>query len=384
MSGCPRSPRRAIAVVCLLCIGSTAPAPAWARPDEAAARALAEEALEHAGAADYRRAARTFERAFERVPKPAYAFNAGRMYDLLGEPLSAVRAYRRALEQARKPDRRAPIEAELAAALAKLATLTVAVDGDGDGALGTTLKVDGDPDRCALAEACLLVPGRHFVEVSPGAGRPAVQRVLDLRAGQTTTERLRLVPGETALEVDASVRGASVFLDGALVGVTPCVRRPQQAGTFVLRVEAEGHVPHAEERRIEPGQRVSLHVTLAPLPPLLPPGPSRGGVVLRSALFPGWGQLHAERSTAGAVWASAGAVAALATLTGAVAGSWLTAERDGERDLARWNQLEDWATGMYWLSLSAGIAFGAAWGSSLVHAALLDLPPATARAPPDR
>jgi len=152
----------------------------------------------------------------------------------------------------------------------------------------------------------------------------------------------------------------------------------------VLRVEAEGHVPHAEERRIAPGQRVSLHVTLAPLPPLLPPGPSRGGVVLRSALFPGWGQLHAERSTAGAVWASAGAVAALATLTGAVAGSWLTAERDGERDLARWNQLEDWATGMYWLSLSAGIAFGAAWGSSLVHAALLDLPPATARAPPDR
>jgi hypothetical protein len=69
------------------------------------------------------------------------------------------------------------------------------------------------------------------------------------------------------LVVEASERGASVKVDGSLIGTTPLLGKATlAAGPHLLEVEKAGYVTHAREVHIAPDELTEDQVTLVPSP----------------------------------------------------------------------------------------------------------------------
>lgn len=72
-------------------------------------------------------------------------------------------------------------------------------------------------------------------------------------------------PARGTLEVRSTPDGASVYIDGVLMGVTT-LRHPLLAGEHQVRVVADGHAPHVETVRVDARGTHTLAPLLAPLP----------------------------------------------------------------------------------------------------------------------
>ncbi|HJS75623.1 MAG TPA: PEGA domain-containing protein [Vicinamibacteria bacterium] len=77
------------------------------------------------------------------------------------------------------------------------------------------------------------------------------------------------VAGPGSISITATVDGASVYLDGELIGEAPVTRENVPAGRHRIRVEGAGHEPFETEVRIRAGARESVEVSLARLAPSL-------------------------------------------------------------------------------------------------------------------
>jgi hypothetical protein len=77
------------------------------------------------------------------------------------------------------------------------------------------------------------------------------------------------VAGPGALRVSASIEGASVYLDGELVGEAPYRNEQVSAGRHEIRVEKEGYQPFISQVRIRPGATSELTASLTAAPPSL-------------------------------------------------------------------------------------------------------------------
>jgi len=70
-------------------------------------------------------------------------------------------------------------------------------------------------------------------------------------------------PGRASLSVESSVSGASVFVDGRVVGRTPVIGVPLSSGMHKVRVEKDGYEPYRRSIRLEEGLSLSLYVDLS-------------------------------------------------------------------------------------------------------------------------
>jgi hypothetical protein len=78
-----------------------------------------------------------------------------------------------------------------------------------------------------------------------------------------------VAPAAGTLSVTASVEGASVYLDGELVGEAPYESGQVPTGRHQLRVEKEGYRPFISDVRIRPGAKSQIRATLTPASPSL-------------------------------------------------------------------------------------------------------------------
>ncbi len=103
---------------------------------------------------------------------------------------------------------------------------------------------------------------------STEAPPPATERPAEEQApGPVPREADVVAPG--SLAVVSSIEGASVFLDGDLLGEAPVTRENVPAGRHRVRVESGGHKPFEVEVRVRAGERTEVEAVLDPLAPSL-------------------------------------------------------------------------------------------------------------------
>ena len=83
-----------------------------------------------------------------------------------------------------------------------------------------------------------------------GLGLSLIKAMLDLHEG--------------SLHVDSTPRGARVFIDRKLVGVTPLLMTDVSAGSHVIRLETDGHSAWSSAIRVVAERQTDVSPTLAP------------------------------------------------------------------------------------------------------------------------
>jgi serine/threonine protein kinase len=135
---------------------------------------------------------------------------------------------------------------------------------DWEGNTGSSSTIGGEPASSVglmMAVGAVLVLSVLVIFVTLSQPEPQVIEVPTMvEAPVATTGRVQISVGPAS----ASVR---TFLAGELVGEGAKVDLMQVAAgqDLALRVEAEGHEPHEETIRVDPGERLRLSVDLTPI-----------------------------------------------------------------------------------------------------------------------
>jgi hypothetical protein len=153
---------------------------------------------------------------------------------------------------------------------------------------GGTLQVLAEPDNVDVyvngvfsGKAPLKLRGvdlgTHHVAIK-WPGHETAEKKVKIEAGKVTTFKVRLkklatatarralptAPGTGNLIVISSVRGASVFLDGAEVGRTPYARANLPAGSHGVRVAASGYQAFDQQILVKSGATKRITAILQP------------------------------------------------------------------------------------------------------------------------
>jgi TonB family protein len=125
-----------------------------------------------------------------------------------------------------------------------------------------------------------LAPGTYEVIAELGGHEPAFQRVTLKEGDPPAVVNLTLLPSKTAtVEADILSRpaGATAFLDGKRIGLTPLRGLKLRVGNRRLRLTTEGYEPFAEFLTVEEGKPARLDARLVPIgsspPPATPTPP---------------------------------------------------------------------------------------------------------------
>lgn len=181
----------------------------------------------------------------------------------------------------------APRTAAVTVSAGEIATVTLTLDRVQQKPRGGTLQVISTPQPVDLfldgtfrGKTPLtledLADGTHIVSAR-WPGHTTAEREVPIRAGQITTIKLALAeqkePAPASLAVKAgggnllvvsSVRNASVYLDGVLVGQTPYAEPDVEAGPHRVRVAYPGYADLLETFRIRAGKTVRVTAMLRP------------------------------------------------------------------------------------------------------------------------
>lgn len=149
---------------------------------------------------------------------------------------------------------------------------TIEVSAGNDGARGASVTIDGQPVGSPLGSLPVRVdslpPGRHQV-VATHDGFIDFQQWVDVQGGQTvrvTAMLERAAPTTGSILVDADVRGAPIFLDGASTGMaTTTVIDNVPVGTHTIEIRGEGLPPYTQTILVQQGQRAEVHATITPV-----------------------------------------------------------------------------------------------------------------------
>lgn len=144
---------------------------------------------------------------------------------------------------------------------------------------GAAVSVDGQAVGTTPWSGKLAV-GEHAVQLSL-AGHGTVSDLVQVAAGKANTRTWSLLPLPGSLVVDSVPPGASVKVDGAVVGVTPWSGEVK-AGSHALVVELAGHQPVRRALSVKAGEPVTERLTLATatLPVTLTSTPKGAAVTL--------------------------------------------------------------------------------------------------------
>lgn len=127
-----------------------------------------------------------------------------------------------------------------------------------------TVEVNGKVIGQVPVEPYALRPGRHTVRVTKRGFAPVTQD-FEVAPGATVELEIDLLPVAGLLSITSTPSGASVKVDGKVLGVTP-LDADVPAGTRLFSVALPGHLE--ETRQVEVGAAVTLTLDfrLKPVP----------------------------------------------------------------------------------------------------------------------
>lgn len=244
---------RALALTVVLALASSTQA-----QDLDRARTVFEEGLGHSQAERWVPALEAFRRSLEIAEMPVTLFNIASVLMRLGRMQEAVATLERYKEVA-EPSARAEADPLLEQARSAIRTVRATVEPP-----NTTLAVDGTDVPGEGRNRMLRVdPGTHTVR---GRARGYEPREITLNPDALVLS-LSLAAQLAVVMVRASEPEARILLDGAQRGVGEA-RLELEAGSYELRVEADGTEPFTQELELDPGQEMNVEAALSRDEPL--------------------------------------------------------------------------------------------------------------------
>jgi len=173
----------------------------------------------------YAAAIENFKKANDIIPHPVNLYNIAKGYEKLGDADNCVKGYQEYLEAyKRKNNGKDPSDlTDVRASIAKCQLLQrpeVTVESDPPGA---SIYIDDKSKLVGQTPSTMkLDPGRYKLFLNLDGYAPFEQD-LDVRPGQPLTLRFKLEKFQRVgqVRVKTNVRGASLFIDGRNIGLTP-------------------------------------------------------------------------------------------------------------------------------------------------------------------
>lgn len=244
------------------------------------------DAVRYYASGDLERSLSCFERAYELAPHYQVLFNIGQIHSELGQPLEAVEALRRYLEQSKgKADAERVREAQrvLAASERRIGRLQVNVE-PGD----ASVLLDGRKLPAGAAEFS-LVQGAHVIVATREGFTPKTETVRVVGAERQSVE-IQLTPAPVGarrpngwLTTTCAVPGVSVRIDDLAPTNLAGERRDfsLESGQHRVRFERPGYDGTQFEVELENARTKSLDCGLTP--PRVVPSELRAKVVIEAA-----------------------------------------------------------------------------------------------------
>lgn len=280
---------RSVAMLAALTLLASMPAAAQTADERAEARALSKEGARLFKAGNHAAAVKKFEAANALVPHPVLDINIGRCYEKLDDPTQALAYCKAALNSPGSPDKIREAARECVERVS--ATMTRPVIEVRSRPKGAQVIVDG------LEMG--LTPWRGDVD----AGRRQVDLKLDghrssssvvfAEFGKSYTVDEVLVPDTSGalLTVTTVPEGATVMLDGAVIGQTPVESYPLAVQSYTLEIQKPGFVAQMMQIELGDGQHLTRGMALVPI--------EDPNAALR-ARWPGWTMIGASAVAASA------------------------------------------------------------------------------------
>ncbi len=264
---------------------------AWAASpaDVARARELSKEGADAFRAKDFETALARFREANRLVPHPNLDVNIGRCYEAMGQPDQGLVHCKIALNApgVPEPTRQAAQQCvdRVTAALAR-PVLEITSAPPGALVLIDGRKVGKTPWRGTIA------PGRRQIDLEHEGYEPLSQ-TLDAQPGKRYPLLLKLekVAIGATLTLRSVPEGASVLLDGEVVGRTPLSGFAVEARSYVLELVDDGFERHVSRITIAEGQGLERSITLIPLSEKVEP--------TEMVRWPGWALVGLSVAAAG-------------------------------------------------------------------------------------
>lgn len=251
-----------VGFLCLVC--ALAPK-AWAKPSavvvrEAERRFERGNDLYHEGL--YLQAMQAYQASYDLYPSPECVFNLALAKEKVLDFEGCALAFRRYLGENASPAGLDKAKAGLLRCLAHV-TVPVKISSMPSSAAITVGEAGGQAMRGRTPARLDLAPGLHVITLAMPGYLPETQQVV-VDIGKSVEIDFQLAK-LSSLRVEADVSGAQVSIDGGPSQVAP-LQRDLAAGVYRVRVEKGGYHAVDREVRVEPGQQMSLVLTLLPLP----------------------------------------------------------------------------------------------------------------------
>jgi len=255
------------ALVCAVFIGAAwspgAQAAAPTEDEKARARAFYEEGQTLFKKELYAAAIENFRKAHEIIPHPVNLYNIARAYEKLGDADNCVKGYEEYLDfYKRKNNGKDPSDVvDVRASIAKCQLLqrpAVTVESDPPGA---SIYIDDKGKLVGQTPLTVkLDPGKYKLFLNLD-GHVPFEQDLDVRAGQPLTLRFKLEKFQRVgnIRVKSNVRGASLFIDGRNVGLTPYTDViTVDEGPHQIAVSKDEYVPFNKEVKVTVNETVEV------------------------------------------------------------------------------------------------------------------------------
>lgn len=256
-----------VGTLCVAVIGSSwltaAHAAAPTEDEKARARAFYDEGQALFKKELYAAAIENFKKAHEIIPHPVNLYNIARAYEKLGDAENCVTVYEEYLDfYKRKNNGKDPSDVvDVRASIAKCQLLqrpAVTIESDPQGAsiyLDDKSKLVGQTPFTVK-----LDPGKYKLFLNLD-GHVPFEQDLEVRAGQPLTLRFKLEKHQRvgSIRVKSNVRGASLFIDGRNVGLTPYTELiTVDEGAHQIAVSKDEYLPFNKEVKVEVNERVEV------------------------------------------------------------------------------------------------------------------------------
>ncbi|MGB0589881.1 MAG: PEGA domain-containing protein [Myxococcota bacterium] len=131
---------------------------------------------------------------------------------------------------------------------------------------GARVEIDGkDVGSIPLDDDFAVEPGDHTIRLSK-LGYSEHNDTFTAPSGGEVELEIDLIPVAGIVTISANAEGATVKVDGKIVGVTPFVDQEVKPGKVTLSIEAPGYEPFLQELQIVAGQPFPLVAKLTKLP----------------------------------------------------------------------------------------------------------------------
>ena len=131
---------------------------------------------------------------------------------------------------------------------------------------GARVEIDGkDVGTIPLDDDFAVAPGDHTIRLSK-LGYAEHNDTFTAEAGGEVELEIDLIPVAGIVTINANTKGATVKVDGKVVGVTPFIDQEVKPGKVALSVEAPGYEPFIQELDIVAGQPFPLDVEMTKIP----------------------------------------------------------------------------------------------------------------------